>query len=100
MVRTRGLSPAAHGCRRACAVRVLRSYDSMVERSEELRRWWRDIRPLRQLPGVAVESIDECLQRVAAADSGGGDDEAQRNALMDRLFEVCCLRVRRHALVA
>jgi hypothetical protein len=43
------------------------NYDNQVARSEEFARWWRDVLPLRQLPGLEVESIDDFLVVLAEA---------------------------------
>lgn len=40
------------------------NYDNMIKRSEEFSRWWNDVTPLRTMPNVPLESIDDFLQEL------------------------------------
>eukprot|EP01117_Protostelium_nocturnum_P011379 TRINITY_DN4128_c0_g3_i1.p1 TRINITY_DN4128_c0_g3~~TRINITY_DN4128_c0_g3_i1.p1 ORF type:complete len:1013 (+),score=345.52 TRINITY_DN4128_c0_g3_i1:212-3250(+) len=46
-----------------------KNFDNMVSRSEELEIWWEKIEPLRTLPGIRVESIDDFLDCLSQSNS-------------------------------
>ena len=61
-----------------------------------MRRWWGSIRPLRDLPGVNLESVDDFVAEIHEAGGVGeggegrareGDEEAETAAIIDLVFE-------------
>ncbi len=65
------------------------NYDNMAKRSEELRRWWKSIKPLRNLTYLNLKSIDAFLKDVRSHETCTqvGDD-AEVDQFIDRVFEV------------
>ena len=68
------------------------NYDNMIKRSEELRRWWEGIQPIRDLGYLHLKSINDFLADLHKAkkeekeDVGIASDDG--DAFIDRVFEV------------
>lgn len=60
----------------------------MLKRSDELRRWWSSVEPLRQLPGVKIApSIDQFLADLQTEYPGLASYDEDPSPFLESLFE-------------
>jgi hypothetical protein len=61
------------------------NYDNMQSRSDEMRRWWQNILPLRQLTYLNLKSVDDFVADLANLDDGNGEEFLAQ--VFERVFE-------------
>eukprot|EP01125_Pyxidicula_operculata_P015851 TRINITY_DN5400_c0_g1_i1.p1 TRINITY_DN5400_c0_g1~~TRINITY_DN5400_c0_g1_i1.p1 ORF type:complete len:1269 (+),score=275.17 TRINITY_DN5400_c0_g1_i1:199-3807(+) len=62
-----------------------RNYDNMLKRSDEMRRWWDAIKPIRDMKYLNLKSVDDFLGQIGSINDS--DNESFLNQIFERVFE-------------